>query len=82
MTVALLALNTGQKPIRLVIVGQALTVLGNPLMAAALLWLANQKSIMGPYRNGIGANIIGVLGFLLVLFMALRVLFHVILKLT
>ena len=82
MTVAILALRTGEKPVKLIIMGQALTVLGNPLMAAAILWLANQKAVMGSYRNRIGVNIIGGLGFLIVLFMAVRVLFLVILKLT
>ena len=82
MTVAILALRTGQKPVRLIIVGQALTVLGNPLMAVAILWLANQKAVMGSYRNKIAMNILGGVGLLIVLFMAVRVLFLVVLKLT
>ncbi len=82
MTVAILALRTGQKPIKLIIMGQALTVLGNPLMAAAILWLANQKAVMGSYRNRIATNIIGGLGLLIVVYMAVRVLFLVVLKLT
>ncbi|MFV2067325.1 MAG: Nramp family divalent metal transporter, partial [Pirellulales bacterium] len=52
MGVALLALRTGEKPINLIIFGQALTVLGNPLMAVTMLWLANQKDVMGDRRNG------------------------------
>ena len=28
-----------------------MTVLGNPLMAVAMLWLANQKEVMGDRRN-------------------------------
>ncbi|MCD6392491.1 MAG: Nramp family divalent metal transporter [Planctomycetes bacterium] len=82
MTVAILALRTGQKPIKLIIMGQALTVLGNPLMAVAILWLANQKSVMGSYRNRIATNIIGGLGLVIVVYMAVRVLFLIILKLT
>jgi len=82
MTVAMLALKSGQKPIKLIIMGQALTVFGNPLMAVTILWLANQRKIMGEHRNGWGANILGVLGLGLVLFMAVRVFCLVILHLT
>jgi Mn2+/Fe2+ NRAMP family transporter len=74
MTVAILALRTGQKPIKLIIVGQALTVFGNPLMALTLLWLVNRRDIMGEHRAGWIANSLGLLGLLLVCFMALRVL--------
>ncbi|MFC1633598.1 Nramp family divalent metal transporter [Planctomycetota bacterium] len=82
MLVAVLALRTGQKPINLIIFGQALTVIGNPLMAAMILWLANRKDIMGERRNTLLLNILGGIGFLVVLFMAIRVLISVILKLT
>jgi manganese transport protein len=82
MIVAVLALRTGQKPVNLIIFGQALTVLGNPLMAATILWLANRKDIMGERRNTLLLNILGGVGFLVVLLMAVRVLISVILKLT
>jgi len=82
MVVALAALRTGQKPIRLIMFGQALTVLGNPLMAAAMLWLANRKDVMGPRRNNIVINILGGLGLVVVILMAIRVLWKVILQLT
>jgi manganese transport protein len=82
MIVAVLALRTGQKPVNLIIFGQAMTVLGNPLMAATILWLANRKDIMGERRNTLLLNILGGIGFLVVLLMAVRVLISVILKLT
>ncbi len=82
MLVAVLALRTGQKPVNLLIFGQALTVIGNPLMAATILWLANCKDIMGERRNTLLLNILGGIGFLVVLFMAVRVLISVILKLS
>jgi len=82
MLVAVLALRTGQKPVNLIIFGQALTVIGNPLMAATILWLANRKDIMGERRNTLLLNVLGGIGFLVVLFMAVRVLISVILKLT
>lgn len=82
MLVAVLALRTGQTPVNLIIFGQALTVIGNPLMAATILWLANNKKIMGERRNTLLMNILGGIGFLVVLFMAVRVLISVILKLS
>ena len=81
MIVAILALRTGQKPVSLIIFGSALTVIGNPLMAATILWLANNKAIMGRHRNKLIHNILGGIGFLAVVFMAVRVLIVVVLKL-
>ncbi len=82
MVVAMLALRTGEKPVKLIIFGQALTVIGNPLMAATILWLANRKDIMGDRRNTIVLNILGGLGLLVVVVMAIRVLFRLVLQLT
>jgi manganese transport protein len=82
MVVAMLVLRTGEKPVSLIIFAQALTVLGNPLMAAAILWLANQKDIMGDRRNSVVLNILGGLGLLVVVLMAMRVLFLLALRLS
>lgn len=82
MVIAMLALRTGEKPVNLIIFGQALTVLGNPLMAGALLWLANRKDIMGDRRNKIVLNILGGLGLLVVVLMAIRVLCRLVLQLS
>jgi manganese transport protein len=80
MGIGLAALASGQKPITLIIFGQALTVLGNPLMAAAILYLANNPRVMGQRRNVWWVNVLGGLGFLVVLFMACRVLWSILLK--
>lgn len=80
MLVALLALRTGEKPVSLIIFGQALTVIGNPLMAGTMLWLANREDVMGDKRNGPIHNALGILGFLLVLAMAIRVLLRLVLQ--
>jgi len=79
MVVALCVLGT-EKPINLIVIGQALTVLGGPLMAVAMLWLANRKDVMGDRRNGLLANILGGVGLLVVLLMALRVVWLFVLK--
>lgn len=70
------------KPINLMIFGQALTVIGNPLMAGTILWLANRKSVMGNRRNRITSNLIGALGFIVVLLLAVRVVWYLYLRLS
>jgi manganese transport protein len=82
MGVAMIVLHTRVKKIDAIIFGQALTVVGNPLMAAAILWLANRKDIMQHKRNTLVLNILGGLGFVVVLLTALRVLYLLILRLT
>ncbi len=82
MVVAILALRTGQKPVNLIIFGSALTVIGNPLMAATILWLANNKAIMGKHRNNLIQNILAGVGFAVVVLMAIRVLIRVVLSLS
>jgi Mn2+/Fe2+ NRAMP family transporter len=69
-------------PIHLMIFGQALTVIGNPLMAATLLWLANRRGTMGDRRNGLAANILGTLGLVVVLLLAVRMLWFVYLRIS
>lgn len=82
MGVAMFALSSGERPINLIIFGQALTVLGNPLMAITMLWLANRKDVMGDRRNGPIANTLGGIGLLLVVLMAVRVLWRIVLQLS
>ena len=82
MVVAMIVLHTPIKKIDAIIFGQALTVIGNPLMAVTLLWLANRKDVMGERRNTLVLNIIGGLGLLVVIFIAIRVLLLVVSKLT
>ncbi len=62
--------------VTLMIFGQALTVIGNPLMAATILWLANRKDLMGERRNRLWANLIGALGFMVVLLLAIRMVWY------
>ncbi len=81
MIVALAALRTGEKPVNLIIFGQALTVLGNPLMAATMLYLANRKDIMGERRNTLLVNLLGGIGFIVVVLLAVRVAWRILLML-
>jgi len=81
MAVAMIVLHTPVKKVDAIIFGQALTVVGNPLMAVTILWLANRKDIMGDRRNKLIHNIFGGIGLLVVLFMAVRVLRLIVLNL-
>jgi Mn2+/Fe2+ NRAMP family transporter len=82
MGVAMIVLHTKIRKVDAIVFGQALTVTGNPLMAAAILWLANQRDIMGDKRNRLLLNLLGGLGFVVVLLMAIRVLYILALRLT
>ncbi len=82
MFVAMIVLNTRVEKMDAIIFGQALTVVGNPLMAASILFLANSKGIMGERRNSVLMNVLGGLGFIVVLFMAIRVLIVLVYKLS
>lgn len=81
MAVAMIVLHTPVKKVDAIIFGQALTVVGNPLMAGAILWLANRRDIMGRRRNALVLNILGGAGLLVVVLMAVRVFSIVVLKL-
>jgi Mn2+/Fe2+ NRAMP family transporter len=82
MVVAMIVLHTPVKKVDAIIFGQAFTVVGNPLMAITILWLANRKDIMGDRRNKLVHNIFGGLGLLVVVFMAIRVLCYIVIKLS
>jgi manganese transport protein len=79
MAVAMIVLNTRIEKVDAIIFGAALTVIGNPLMAVTILWLANQKDIMGERRNSIVLNILTGLGLVVVVLMAVRVLWRIVL---
>ena len=70
MYVALYVINTGVKPVTAIVFAQALTVIASPLMAGALLWLCNRRDLLGDQTNGPIVNLLGGLGFLLLLAMA------------
>jgi Mn2+/Fe2+ NRAMP family transporter len=82
MAVAMIVLHTPVKKVDAIIFGQAFTVVGNPLMAVTILWLANRKDIMGNRRNRLIHNIFGGLGLLVVIFMAIRVLCYIVIKIS
>ncbi|MGI9470334.1 MAG: Nramp family divalent metal transporter [Rubripirellula sp.] len=53
-----------------IIAAQAVTVVGAPLVAGILLWLASSRDVMGSFVNGIGTKCFAGLGLLLLVAMA------------
>ncbi|MDB4861949.1 Nramp family divalent metal transporter [Pirellulaceae bacterium] len=78
MVVALAAVLMDFETVPVVVFAQAVTVIGNPLLAAVLLWMTNSKKIMGDRTNGPITNIVGFLGISILLVMAYRTAFIVI----
>jgi len=72
MVVALAVVLLGFDPVPAVVFAQAVTVIGNPLLAGMLLWFTNNKKIMGDQTNGPITNAVGVLGIVILLVMAYR----------
>ena len=62
---------TGINPIQIIIVAQAANGLLLPIIAGFLLVAMNNKKLLGEYRNGPLANVLGVLIFLVVTGLAL-----------
>lgn len=75
MVVALAVVLLGFDPVPAVVFAQAVTVIGNPLLAGMLLWFTNNKKIMGDQTNGPITNLVGILGIVILLIMAYRTAF-------
>lgn len=71
MFVALWTIHSGNKPMPAIVFGQAITVIASPLVAGVLLWLCNRRDVMGDDRNGWGLNLLGVLGVVTLIAMAI-----------
>jgi len=68
MLVAIPVVRTGERPVSLIVFAQAMTVLGNPVLAGALLWLAWRSKPPAPrWMLALGA-----IGFVVVLVLAVR----------
>jgi len=63
-------------PVGLIVAAQVATVVAAPLIAAALLWLTNMRSIMGRHTNGPLINTVAALGLLMLLLMSANILLN------
>ena len=59
-----------------IIVAQALTVVASPLVAGGLLWVARSPQVMGTYVSSWWLRSIALLGFLVLVAMALKTAFY------
>ena len=75
MIVALFVVWQDVDPVPAVVFAQAITVIGNPLLAGTLLWITNNRKIMGDHTNGPITNTVGVLGLLILFAMAYQTAF-------
>ncbi|HSG68868.1 MAG TPA: hypothetical protein VLA12_00560, partial [Planctomycetaceae bacterium] len=80
MVVALYTVYQGKSPGNLILFAQAMTVIGNPLVAAVMLWLATRKDI----RPDISTKliVIAVVSFFFTLFLAVRTVIVIYFNLT
>ncbi len=72
MFVAIYTKTMGQKPVGLIIFAQSLTVLGIPMLAVAMLWLATRADMKGENKIPAWMKILGYLGLISSIFLALR----------
>lgn len=82
MVVALLARGSGMPVVPLIILGQSLTILGLPLLAAMMLYLGTRPELDGPARMPRWMLVCGGIVMLLTLFLATRTGWEVYLKLS
>lgn len=66
----LLAVFLQANPVELIVVAQASTVLGGPLLAVVLLLLGNNKNVVKDHKNGIWTNIFAVLATLWLIYLS------------
>lgn len=76
--IAITVAFAGSSPIELIVLAQALTVLFAPLLAALIIIMANNRALMGPLRNRWWQNVLGVIGFVSVLALSIRLLISII----
>ncbi|MEO8960845.1 MAG: divalent metal cation transporter, partial [Ginsengibacter sp.] len=68
---ALVAIAFGKLPLQLIVMAQAVTIFVVPFIGIAIYLVANDKKIMGKYLNKIFSNIIGAIGLLVIISLAI-----------
>lgn len=72
MAVAIYTKTMGQKPVGLIIFAQSLTVLGIPMLAIAMLWLATRADMIGENAIPAWMKILGFIGLITSVLLAIR----------
>ena len=68
---AVIAIIFGKLPLQLIILAQAVTIFIVPFVGIALYLVANDRKLMGEYRNKSFSNIFGGIGLIVMIFLAL-----------
>jgi len=68
---ATVAIAFGKLPLQLIVFAQAITIFIVPFIGIALYLVANDRALMGAYRNKTFSNIVGAIGLLVMIFLAL-----------
>lgn len=70
----------GGSPINLIIFAQAITIIVVPFIAIAILVVANNQSIMGSLKNTLWKNILGIIGLIVLILLAINNVINIFLK--
>ncbi|QDV53979.1 Nramp family divalent metal transporter [Gimesia fumaroli] len=81
MGVAIYTKSMGVKPVGLIIFAQSLTVLGIPMLAIAMLWLATRPDMKGENAIPAWMKILGFIGLISSVLLALRTAYNLIMPL-
>ena len=81
MGVAIYTERMGAKPMGLIIFAQSLTVLGIPMLAIAMLWLATRSDMKGENAIPAWMKILGFIGLISSVLLALRTAYNLIMRL-
>jgi Mn2+/Fe2+ NRAMP family transporter len=69
---AVVAIWFGKLPLQLIVIAQAVTIFIVPFIGITIYLVANDRKLMGKYRNKAFSNIAGGIGLLVILFLALN----------
>src|SRR5690606_28571091 len=77
---AIIAIIFGKLPLELIVLAQSVTIFLVPFIGIAMFLVANDRKIMGQYKNNRFTNIFGVLGLLLLTFLAISNVYDLFIK--
>lgn len=75
-----IALIFDGNPLNLITFAQGVTIFVVPFIAIAILFIANSKEIMGDMKNRIFSNALGIIGLLLLIYLAVNNFINIFLK--
>lgn len=67
---SIVALLFNGAPVNLIIFAQGITIFIVPFIAIVILLIANRKDVMGDLKNGVMSNVFGIIGLLVLFYLA------------